>query len=230
LRNTTSLIVAAIIGAAMLTPVGALAGPPSTNVIVAQDDWARVPSAGGSKGPTQSSSPDTQPATATDHPQRGADNAVVTIVEYSDFQCPFCRRAEGSIRQVLKKYGDQVRLVYMDFPLPSHVHAMDAAIAARCANEQGQFWPYHDALFENPSSLSTDGLKATASQVGLDPMTFDACLEEHKFERNVLADQRNGEAAGVLGIPCFIVDGRMMHGASTPAAFSRAIDEDLHSR
>lgn len=202
----------------------------------AEDNWVQVPSFhdNSDSAATNSSSPapqDSQDSGAAGaHPQRGADNAAVTIVEYSDFQCPFCRRAEASIRQVLKKYDGQVRLVYMDFPLPSHRYAMEAAIAARCADEQGQFWAYHDALFENPSDLTTSGLKNAAEQLGLDNLTFDRCLEQRKFENIVLADQKEGEAAGLLGIPYFIVDGHPMRGANTPAAFSTIIDQELKSR
>ena len=195
------------------------------------DDWTRLPSSSDSSPSESTSNSSSQDSgRAGGHPQRGSDNAAVTIIEYSDFQCPFCRRAEASIRQVLKKYGDQVRLVYMDFPLSSHRYAMDAAIAARCADEQGQFWAYHDALFENPSALAMPGLKNTAEQLGLDPLTFDRCLEERKYENAILADQREGDAAGLRGIPYFIVDGQAMHGATTPAAFDTAIDRDLKSR
>ena len=200
-------------------------------VVLAQDDWVRLPSSGDSADQESAHKSGSQDSGASGaHPQRGADNAAVTIVEYSDFQCPFCRRAEASIRQVLKKYDGQVRLVYMDYPLPSHRYAMEAAIAARCADEQGQFWAYHDTLFENSTDLTTPGLKTTAEQLGLDNLTFDRCLEEHKFENVVQADQKEGEAAGLRGIPYFIVDGHPMHGASTPAAFSTVIDQELKSR
>jgi protein-disulfide isomerase len=199
----------------------------------AQDNWVQVPSShdNSDSAATNSSSPTSQDSGAAGaHPQRGADNAAVTIVEYSDFQCPFCRRAEASIRQVLKKYDGQVRLVYMDFPLPSHRYAMQAAIAARCADEQGQFWAYHDALFDNPTDLTTSALKNTAEQLGLDNLTFDRCLEGRKYENVILADEKDGEASGLGGIPYFIVDGHPMHGASTPAAFSRIIDQELQGR
>ena len=211
---------AAIIGAAML--ISSASG--------AQDDWVQLPSksASDSAPPSQ---PDSQGAAAVSgHPQRGDDNAAVTMVEYSDFQCPFCREADASVHQVLEKYGDQVRLVYMDFPMPSHKHAMDAAIAARCADEQGQFWAYHDALFGNPSELSTDALKTTAAQLGLDSATFDTCLDERKYESAVEADRTQGEAAGLRGIPYFIIGDHHMDGAQPPAALEAAIDEELRNR
>jgi protein-disulfide isomerase len=223
--------VAAIIGALMLMSAAAWARSDSANLLLAQDDWVRVPSSGGSSDSEparHASSQDSQ--AAADHPQRGGDNAPVTIVEYSDFQCPYCRQAESSLRQVLKKYGDRVRLVYMDFPLSFHQHAMDAAIAARCADEQGQFWAYHDALFENPSELSTPALKTVAAQLGLDRASFDACLDEHKYESAVVADRTQGELAGAHGTPYFIVDGHSMSGAQPPSAFESVIDRDLPSR
>jgi protein-disulfide isomerase len=228
LRKVATLIVTSIIGAATL----AFASTPARS----QDNWVQVPSSSDSSDSSSGTSTTTNSSTSQDnstagaHPQRGADNAAVTIIEYSDFQCPFCRRAEGSVRQVLKKYDGQVRLVYMDFPLPSHRYAMEAAIAARCADEQGRFWSYHDALFENPTDLTTSGLKSTAEQLGLDNLTFDRCLEQRKFQNVVLADQKEGETAGLRGIPYFIVDGHPMHGANTPAAFSTIIDQELKRR
>ena len=231
MRNTTRLTVATIIGAVLLTSLTALAGPESTNVKLAQDDWVQLPSSGGnsnSEPSTRSTSQDSQPV--ADHPQRGGDNAAVTIVEYSDYQCPYCRAVEASLRQVMKKYGDQVRLVYMDFPLAFHQHAMEAAIAARCADEQGQFWTYHDALIENPSLLSTPGLKSTAEQLGLDSLTFDRCLDGRKYESSVIADRTQGERIGAHGTPYFIVGNRSMSGAQPASAFQSAIDEQLRSR
>ncbi len=203
----------------------------SGSVVLAQDDWVRVPSPGARSDSEPARQPSLQDSqAAAGHPQRGGDNAPVTIVEYSDFQCPFCRKAEDAVRQVMEKYGDQVRLVWMDFPLSSHRYAMDAAIAARCADEQGQFWAYHDALFENPSGLSTDALKSTASQLGLNSLTFDRCLDERKYEDAVVADRTEGEAAGLRGIPHFIVGSHSMNGAQSPSAFEAAIDEELGSR
>src|ERR1700758_248351 len=123
-------------------------------VVLAEDDWVQLPSSG-EHSDSESSSPSTSQDSQSSggHPQRGGDNAAVTIVEYSDYQCPYCRQEESRLREVMKKYGDQVRLVYMDFPLAFHRQAMEAAIAARCADEQGQFWAYHDALLEDSSGL-----------------------------------------------------------------------------
>jgi protein-disulfide isomerase len=230
LRNAASLFVIATFGILLIS--GATrAGSDNGGVMLAQDDWVRTPSSGDSS-PSQSTSnmasQDSGPS--ADHPQRGGDNAALTIVEYSDFQCPYCRQVESSVRSVLKKYGDQVRLVYMDFPLAFHQHAMEAAIAARCADEQGQFWSYHDALIDNPSALSTPALKTTAAQLGLDRVSFDACLDEHKYENAVIADRTQGERIGAHGTPYFIVGSRSMSGAQPVSAFDSAIDEQLHNR
>jgi len=200
-------------------------------VALAQDDWVRLPSSGDSsdsEAAHKSNSQDSQPA--ADHPQRGGDNAAVTIVEYSDYQCPYCRQVESSLRRVMKKYGDQVRLVYMDFPLAFHQQAMEAAIAARCADEQGQFWAFHDALFEDSSGLSTTALKTTAAQLRLDSMSFDRCLDGRKYESAVVADRTQGQAAGVRGTPYFIVGKVAMDGAQPASAFESAIDQQLRSR
>jgi protein-disulfide isomerase len=213
----------------MLMSAAPCARSDSASVVLAQDDWVRVPSSGDSSASErQSSSQDS--FVSADHPQLGGDNAPVTIVEYSDFQCPYCRQEEGPLRQVLKKYGDKVRLVYMDFPLPSHHHAMEAAMAARCADEQGKFWPYHDALFENPSGLSTPALKTTAAQLGLDPPRFDACLDEHKYENVVLSDRTQGQRIGANGTPYLVVGRRSMYGAQPAWALESAIDEQLSRR
>ncbi len=231
MRNAANFLVAAIIGALMLMPAATWARPDSANLLLAQDDWTRVPSSGGSSDSElerHSSSQESQ--AAADRPQRGGDDAPVTIVEYSDFQCPYCRQEESPLRQVLKKYGDRVRLVYMDFPLSFHQYAMDAAIAARCADEQGQFWAYHDALFENPSGLSPPALKTVAAQLGLDRTSFDACLDERKYESAVIADRTQGQMAGAHGTPYFIIDGQPMSGAQPLSAFESVIDRDLRSR
>jgi protein-disulfide isomerase len=230
-RNTTNLVAVTIVGAVMFVSAAVCAGPGGANTLLAQDDWVRLPSSGDASDsePAQHISPQaSQPG--GDHPQRGGDNASITIVEYSDFQCPYCRQAESSLRQVLKKYGDRVRLVYMDFPLSFHQHAMEAAMAARCADEQGQFWPYHDALFESPSGLSAPALKGVAAQLGLDRASFDTCLDERKYESAVASDRAQGEASGASGTPYFNVNGQSMSGAQPASAFESMIDRELRSR
>ena len=161
------------------------------------------------------------------HPTEGSADAPITIVEFSDFQCPFCRAAEGSIKQVRQQYGDKVKLVYMDFPLGFHPHSMDAARAGRCAADQGKFWQYHDALFANQSKLAPADLKATAAKLGLDAKRFDACFDSGKHETGIRADMAQGQSLGVTGTPTFFINGREMVGAQPPPQFSQLIDEEL---
>jgi protein-disulfide isomerase len=163
-------------------------------------------------------------------PALGPTNAPVTIVEFSDFQCPFCERAEPTVKEVIQKYGDKVRLVYVDFPLPMHDHALDAAKAAQCADQQGKFWPYHDQLFANQSKLSPADLKATAKKVGLDTTKFDACFDQAKTEATVQRELEQGRALGIDGTPTFYVDGRQLVGAQPIDAFSGVIDEELAAK
>jgi protein-disulfide isomerase len=161
------------------------------------------------------------------HPAIGPTNAPVTIVEFSDFQCPFCKRVEPTLKQVREKYGNNVRLVYMDFPLPMHNHALDAAKAARCAADQGKFWPFHDALFADQSKQAPADLKAIAKNLGLDTTKFDACFDQAKYEAGVRSDIAQGRQLGIDGTPAFFINGRMLVGAQPEASFDRLIDEEL---
>lgn len=161
------------------------------------------------------------------HPALGAKDAPVTIVEFTDFQCPFCEKTENTLKELRTKYGDKIRLVHMDFPLPFHSHALDAAKAARCANEQGKFWPYRDALFANQSKLAPADLKATAKTLGLNTAKFDSCFDKAKYESQVKADQAAGEKVGVDGTPAFFIDGRPLTGAQPTPKFEEIIDDEL---
>jgi protein-disulfide isomerase len=161
------------------------------------------------------------------HPALGAKDAPVTIVEFTDFQCPFCEKTEGTLKQLEAKYGDKIRLVHMDFPLPFHQHALAAANAARCANDQGKFWPYREALFANQSKLAPADLKATAKTLGLNTTEFDACLDSAKYSTQIKADIATGEKAGVDGTPAFFIDGRPLTGAQEPPKFEELIDNEL---
>jgi protein-disulfide isomerase len=164
---------------------------------------------------------------STGHPALGAKDAPVTIVEFTDFQCPFCKASEGTIKQLQQKYGDKIRLVHMDFPLPFHSHAMDAAKAARCANEQGKFWQYHDALFANQSKLAPADLKATAKTLGMNSTKFDTCFDSPKYDGQIKADQATGERVGVDGTPAFFIDGRPLTGAQPIPKFEDLINDEL---
>jgi protein-disulfide isomerase len=164
---------------------------------------------------------------AADGPAQGPANAPIELIEFSDFQCPYCQRAHPTIKQVLEAYGNRVRLVYRNYPLPNHPNARPAAEAAQCANEQGKFWPYHDRLFDNPSKLGEAELKQGAAELGLDAARFNACVDSHKYKGIVDADIKAGNEAGVSGTPAFFINGRSLTGAQPFEAFKRIIDEEL---
>ena len=163
------------------------------------------------------------------HPEIGGKDAPVTIVEFSDFQCPFCSRAEPTLKQVREKYGDKIKLVYMDFPLGMHEHAIDAASAGRCAGEQGKFWEFHDAMFADQSKLAPADLKASAKKLGLDTAKFDECLDKGKYKAAIEADMAQGHSLGIDGTPAFYINGRPLTGAQPFDKFQTTIDEELAS-
>lgn len=160
-------------------------------------------------------------------PPRGPANAPVTLVEFSDFQCPFCQRANPTVQQVLKTYGDRIRFVYRHYPLPNHPNARPAAEAAACAQDQGKFWEYHDTLFANPSKLSDADLKQHAAALGLDTAAFNRCVDSHAHKADVDADMTAANELGVTGTPAFFINGRALEGAQPFDAFKRIIDEEL---
>ena len=166
-------------------------------------------------------------ASPDDDPSRGAASAPITIVEFSDFQCPFCTRAEDTIDQVLAQYGDRVRLVFRDFPLSIHPLAEGAAIAADCAREQGKYWEMNRALYANQSKLSAPDLAATAATLGLDVERFNACMASPESRAEVAKDTADGQALGISGTPTFFINGVMIVGARELDVFTRTIDREL---
>lgn len=158
---------------------------------------------------------------------RGNPNAPVTIVEFSDYECPYCHQAEATVKQVLAKYGEKVNLSYRDFPLTAiHAQAEIAAEASRCALEQGKFWEYHDQLF-GASKLDKDALLEYARNLKLDDKQFGSCLASEKYKADVAKDEQEGRTAGVNGTPGFFINGVSLSGAQPPDAFSRLIDDEL---
>jgi protein-disulfide isomerase len=161
-------------------------------------------------------------------PAKGPATAPVTIVEFSDFYCPFCKRVQSTLSAILAKYGDKVRLVYRDFPIPQlHPAAPKAAEAARCANDQGKFWPYHDLLYARAPKGSPDDLTAYANEVGLDVAAFEACLTSGKHAAGVKKDIEEGNRLGIDGTPGFFVNGRPLAGAQPLEAFVTVIEDEL---
>ncbi|HWO41109.1 MAG TPA: thioredoxin domain-containing protein [Candidatus Eisenbacteria bacterium] len=161
-------------------------------------------------------------------PFRGAPDAPVTIVEFSEFQCPFCSRVQATLKQLLERYPDKVKLVYRDFPLDGlHPNARLAAEAARCAQDQGKFWEYHDALFSHFPQAAPEDLKEYAAQIGLDTVKFDSCLSGRIHKATVQRDIDEGMRLGVTGTPAFFVNGRPLSGAQPVNAFVKLIDDEL---
>jgi len=163
----------------------------------------------------------------TNAPAKGPATAPIEIVEFSDFQCPYCLRAHATVDQVLAAYGDRIRFVYRHFPLPSHPNARPAAEASACAAEQDKFWPYHDRLFAQPSKLSEPDLKQHAVELGLDAGKFNACFDAHKYREQVDADMKEADEAGVNATPTFFINGRVVSGALPFESFKRIIDDEL---
>jgi protein-disulfide isomerase len=163
-----------------------------------------------------------------DDPSIGSASAPVTLVEFSDFQCPFCQRVAPTLKQVKEKYGDKVRVVWKDFPLTQiHPQAFKAGEAAHCAADQGKFWEYHDRLFANQQSLQPNDLKKHASDLGLDAAAFATCLDTSKYGERVRDGVAEGSRLGVNSTPTIYINGRVLSGAQPFETFVTVIDEEL---
>ena len=166
---------------------------------------------------------------ADDDPAIGLPDAPVLIVEFSDYQCSFCARfALETLPQILETYEGKIRVVFRDFPLSSiHSNAQNAAEAAECADDQGQFWAYHDLLFQNQQALDIDSLKGYAQRLGLDTEAFNQCLDSGQYTSEVQNDLAQGQGYGVTGTPTFFINGRLLRGAKPFSAFEAMIEEEL---
>jgi protein-disulfide isomerase len=161
-------------------------------------------------------------------PVRGDVNAPVTIVEFSDFHCPYCRAVQPTLLQVLAKYPGKVRLVYKHFPLDSlHPQARRAAEASWCANEQGRFWEFHDRVYAAGADASDAALTRFVSEASLDKAAFETCLGSGRAEAPIQRDVEQGSEHGLSGTPGFFVNGRFLSGNQPLSAFEQVIDEEL---
>jgi protein-disulfide isomerase len=165
--------------------------------------------------------------TTKDDPVRGNPAAPITIVEFSDYQCPFCARVNPTLAKIRETYGDRVKIVFKDYPLPNHPQAPKAAEAARCAGEQSKYWEMHDAMFANQRALEVPSLKQTARAIGLDGTAFDQCLDSGKWQATIRAGSELGEQMGVNSTPSLYVNGRALIGAMPFENFKQIIDEEL---
>lgn len=160
-------------------------------------------------------------------PSRGADStAKITLIEFADFQCPYCAKVLETVESVMAAYPGKIRLVFRHYPLSFHDKAPKAAEAAACADEQGQFWKFHDALFAS-QELEVDAMKLQAQQLGLDAKKFDSCLDSGRMASVVKKDMAAGQSAGVSGTPAFFINGVMLSGAQPEEAFRKIIDQEL---
>lgn len=161
-------------------------------------------------------------------PPRGASDAQVTIVEFSDYHCPFCKRVQPTLQRLLEMYPNQVRLVYRDNPIDQlHPEARRVSEAARCANDQGRFWEFHDALYNGPSSAHPDVLRAAANAAGVDFARLEACLAAGTHRAAVQADIDEAARLGADATPAFFVNGVSVRGAQPLEGFTRIIDREL---
>ncbi len=159
---------------------------------------------------------------------RGPKDAPVTVVEFSDFQCPFCKTANATVKQLLDKYPGKVRLVFRDYPLATlHPQAPKAHEAARCAADQGKFWEYHDLLFERSPRMAPADLKQYAQELKLEAAAFAQCLDSGKYAAEVDKDFQEGAGLGLTGTPSFFINGRQLVGAQPLAAFQKIVDSEL---
>jgi protein-disulfide isomerase/predicted transcriptional regulator len=162
-------------------------------------------------------------------PSMGPTNAPVTLVEFSDFDCPFCGRFHPTLKQLSEKYGDQLRIVYRQYPILSlHPNAFKAAEASLCANDQGKFWQMHDVMFQEQGRLSVKELKEKADRIGLGKKDFDQCLDSGRHTERVQEDMKEASRVGVTGTPALFVNGVFVEGGAVSLeTVSRAIDQEL---
>jgi protein-disulfide isomerase len=160
-------------------------------------------------------------------PVNGPADAPVTIVEWSDYQCPFCKRAYPTVEQVLNEYKGKVRYIHLDYPLPFHQQAMPASLAVHCAADQGKFWEYNNNLYSTAGDLSATDLSKRATDLGLDTAAFDACTASKKHEGLIKSNFDDGAALGVTGTPAFFINGRMLVGAQPIDQFRSIINDEL---
>jgi protein-disulfide isomerase len=170
--------------------------------------------------------PPRQEVAVGETPAVGPSDAPVTVVEFADYQCPYCRQEEPTVRRLREQFKDRVRVSYRDFPLPMHQNAHKAAEASRCAGEQGAYWPYHDRLFSGSADdLADAGLKSMARQLKLDGSKFDKCLDSSAEAANVDKDFNFGKGLGITGTPTMYINGYTVSGAASFDTLSQLVEQ-----
>ena len=167
---------------------------------------------------------------ADDDPFLGTDGAPIEIIQFAEFQCPYCGKAGEAIEQVLAEYPGKIKMVYRDFPLGFHDRAIPAAVAANCSGEQGKYWEMHGLLMDNQRALSEEDLSGHAVTLGLNIDQWNTCRKDPKQEAEVRKDLADGSAVGVTGTPAFFINGIMLSGALPFSEFKSIIDEELRNK
>ena len=162
-----------------------------------------------------------------DDPSIGPANAPVTLVEFSDFQCPYCQKSVGTLKELRRLYGEKIRMVYRDYPGPNHPYASQAAEAAQCAGAQRKYWEYHDILFDRQTPGKGWDFPALAKELGLQPDTFATCLDTGRYREEVAKDLQDGFTLGITSTPTFFINGRPLVGSKPLAEFQTVIDRLL---
>jgi protein-disulfide isomerase len=162
-----------------------------------------------------------------DAPIRGSESAKVTIVEWADFQCPFCVRVAPTLEQINKEYGDKVRFAFKHLPLSMHNKAQAAHQASEAAHRQGKFWEMHDRIFASPKDLSEETYLKYASEIGLDVDRYKSDFDSSPVRKAIEEDLEQARKLGVTGTPSFFINGRFVSGAQPYGSFARIIDEEL---
>jgi predicted DsbA family dithiol-disulfide isomerase len=171
--------------------------------------------------------PRVEVAIAEGTPQQGPADAPITLVEYTDYQCPFCKRVQPTLAALLERYDGTIRHVFKNLPLPMHPQAQLAAEAALCAQDQGTFWKFHDWLFENQKTMNHDTMVAAAGELGMNVDTFTACIDGGTHSEQVRADVNEARGFGITGTPGFLINGRVLTGAQPVEQFEVIINEEL---
>lgn len=171
--------------------------------------------------------PRVEPVLTDNSPSRGPADAPIVLIEYTDYQCPFCGRVQPTLEALRERYGDSIRMVFKNLPLAMHQQAQFAAEAALCAGDQGGFWPMHDWLFANHQAISPETVLAQATEQGLDIDALNVCIDEGRHSAEVEADMKEAGSFGITGTPGFVVNGRILTGAQPLENFIKVIDDEL---
>lgn len=174
--------------------------------------------------------PRLEPKILDHNPTRGPEFAPVTLIEYTDFQCPYCGRSQATLEALRERYGKRIRFVFKNLPLPMHQNSRPAAEAAMCAKDQGKFWEMHDWLFANHTKLGQENILKQAGEMGLDMEAFKKCIDDRTHSSEIDQDMEEASSFGITGTPGFVINGRLLTGAQPVENFESIINEELTRR